>query len=71
MALFFISKHSVLLPALSDINLFERKLSYILHTEFFSYLLENSIKVKLFDSVMEFLIYGLKIVVFTKKAQNN
>lgn len=53
--------------ALSDINLFERKLNVILNTEFFSDLLKNTIKVKLFDNIMEYLIYGLKITLISKK----
>lgn len=52
---------------LSDINIFERKLSFLLKTEFFSDLLKDTIKTKLFDNVVEYLIYGLKITYFTKK----
>eukprot|EP01129_Flabellula_baltica_P005038 TRINITY_DN1798_c0_g1_i1.p2 TRINITY_DN1798_c0_g1~~TRINITY_DN1798_c0_g1_i1.p2 ORF type:complete len:466 (-),score=71.72 TRINITY_DN1798_c0_g1_i1:953-2350(-) len=54
--------------ALSDINLFERKLHVILNTEFFSDLLKDTIKVKLFDNIMEYLIYGLKITLISKKS---
>ena len=53
--------------ALTDINLFERKLHVILNTDFFSDLLKNTIKIKLFDNVMEYLIYGLKITLISKK----
>ncbi|XP_061884647.1 ATP synthase subunit alpha-like, partial [Entelurus aequoreus] len=52
---------------LSDINIFERKLSFLLKTDFFSNLLKDTIKTKLFDNVVEYLIYGLKITYFTKK----
>lgn len=54
--------------ALDLINLFERKLVFILNDKFFLELLKDSIKIKLFDNLMSYLNYGLKIVLFTRNS---
>jgi F-type H+-transporting ATPase subunit alpha len=47
------------------INLYERKMNFILSTEIFNCLLKNSIKQKIFVNLNEFIIYNIKIFLFT------
>lgn len=51
------------------INFFERKLNHLVMNGFFFNLLENTIRLKLFPNVNQYIIFCLKILVFknTKK----
>ena len=51
------------------INFFERKLNYLVMNGFFFNLLENTIRLKVFPNVNQYIIFCLKILVFknTKK----
>ena len=46
------------------INFFERKLNALVMKGFFFSLLENTIRLRLFENVNQFIIFGLKILVF-------
>jgi F-type H+-transporting ATPase subunit alpha len=50
---------------LSFINLYERKMNFLLKQGFFHILLQQSIKHKIFSNVNEFIIFNLKIYLFT------
>ena len=53
-----------------DINLikyFERKLNYVVMNGFFSSLLTNTIRLKIFVNVIEYIIFSLKIILFLKE----
>ena len=56
---------------LSLINFFERKLNYLLfYSFFFNYLLENTIRLKLFINLNQYIIFGLKILIFKNIKKN-
>ena len=52
--------------SLSYISFFERKLQYILNKPLFFLLLKDSIRTKLFNNFIEYIIFSLKIVYFSK-----
>jgi F-type H+-transporting ATPase subunit alpha len=51
---------------LNYITFFERKLNHLIMNGFFFYLLENTIRLKLFTNVNQYIIFCLKILLFKK-----
>lgn len=51
---------------LNYITFFERKLNHLIMNGFFFYLLENTIRLKLFTNVNQYIIFSLKILLFKK-----
>lgn len=52
---------------LDYINFFERKLNYLVMSGYFFNLLENTIRLKIYDNVNQYIIFSLKILLFNKK----
>jgi len=50
---------------LSLINLFERKLNFVVMNGYFYDLLQNTIRLKIFPNVNEYIIFSLKILLFS------
>jgi len=52
---------------LDYITFFERKLNYLVMSGYFFNLLENTIRLKIYDNVNQYIIFSLKILLFSKK----